>query len=282
MKGIMDEQRLTQVEKALFHRALKLQIGCGAEPTLYQNLADIIKKGKQAGIPYISLTTNGQQFATGKADLFSLVESGLDELTLSIHGTDKSTYEYLMPGAKFENLLKLVEIIRNVKHRYPNFTVRVNFTVNSLNVDNLRREKFWALWGGDCVLDIVQLRPVQNLGESEWKDFNLTPLKDKYKQTIGDVIQECKNLGITCIAPTIEQIETVDAIQDAGSAALEDFSYCYVSPDSCYKPDFDLQTDTYETFHRRNHSAYTLLLSALRLNKARTKNTSKKLNYNIK
>ena len=35
LTGIMSEQDVRAVAKAVFHRAVKLQIGCGAEPTLY-------------------------------------------------------------------------------------------------------------------------------------------------------------------------------------------------------------------------------------------------------
>ncbi len=85
MKGILSKHDLDRVEKALFKRALKLQIGCGAEPTLYPDLEDIVRRGKVSGIPYISLTTNGQLIAEGKVSLMQLAESGLNELTLSLH-----------------------------------------------------------------------------------------------------------------------------------------------------------------------------------------------------
>ena len=73
VKGNMSDEELDKVEKALFHRALKLQIGCGAEPTLYPHLAELVKRGHRAGIPYISLTTNGQLIATGRVNLEQLV-----------------------------------------------------------------------------------------------------------------------------------------------------------------------------------------------------------------
>lgn len=280
MKGKMDARQLDLVEKALFHRALKLQIGCGAEPTLYSDLEDIVKRGRRAGIPYISLTTNGQLIASGRVDLMALVEAGLNEITLSLHGVDKETYEFLMPGAAYDKLLRLVEIIREVKKKHPKFVVRINFTVNSLNVDNLAGDGFWRLWGDD-VLNVVQLRPVQNLGVSEWRDFDHTSLKEKYDSTIGAIVRECKSRGITCLAPDLSQIDAVNDMQDAGSAVIEDFSYCYVSPSSCYKDDFDMQTDTYESYHKRHRSARSLFASVFRSNKSRERHISKKLNYTV-
>ena len=68
-------------------------------------LAEIIARGKNAGVPYISLITNGQLIASGKVSLPDLVKAGLNEITLSMHGTRQETYEHLMTGAKFSNLL---------------------------------------------------------------------------------------------------------------------------------------------------------------------------------
>lgn len=282
LKGNMSDEELDKVEKALFHRALKLQIGCGAEPTLYPRILDLVIRGRRAGIPYISLTTNGQLIATGRVNLEELVEAGLNEITLSMHGTDRETYEYLMPGAKFDNLCRLIDIIGDVKRRFPKFIVRINFTVNSMNVQNLSGDRFWKIWDGVSAPDIVQLRPVQNFGDTAWTDFDHTPLKDSYEETIGAVIKECQRRGITCIAPTIEQIDAVDDVQDAVSSIIEDFSYCYVAHDSCYKNDFNIETDTYESYHKRKHTGWQLIKSAFRRNSSRHRNVSKKLNYDVK
>lgn len=282
MHGIMTDERLGKIEKALFHRALKLQIGCGAEPTLSKKLPDIISSGKKAGIPYISLTTNGQLLADNSDSLMRLAECGLNEITLSMHGTEKDTYEFLMPGARFDRLISLIRIIGQVKSRFPGLVFRINYTINSLNVDNLKGDNFWALFENDAFPDIIQLRPVQNMGNTEWSDFNLQPLKDKYDETIAPIIAECRHRNITCIAPSLQQIDAVNNDQDSFSALIEDISYCYIDPNSCYSPQFDLDNDTYESYHKRQHTARRLLANAiLRRNRSRLRHASKKLNYTV-
>ena len=84
MRGNLSYEEIEAIAKSLFHRALKLQIGCGAEPTLHKDLVKIIALGKQHQVPYISLTTNGNLLT--KETLIVDVENGLDELTLSAHG----------------------------------------------------------------------------------------------------------------------------------------------------------------------------------------------------
>lgn len=281
LHGVMTDAQIQRAEKALFSRALKLQIGCGAEPTLYPRLRELIERGRRAGVPYISLTTNGQLLATGRVSLLELVEAGLNEITLSMHGTSAPVYEELMPGASFDRLLDLTALLRQVKQRFPQFNIRVNFTVNSLNVNDLADGRFWAVWPDGVQPDIVQLRPVQDLGESDWRDFDLTPLIERYDSTIGAVAAECRRRGITCIAPALADIRAVASEQSGTDALIEDLTYCYVSPTLCYKEDFRAD-DTFTTYHRRRHTARTLFAAALLPRASRHRRVTKKLNYRIR
>lgn len=271
---------LDKVERAFFHRALKLQIGCGTEPTLYPDLPNLVRCGKRAGIPYISLTTNGQLIATGRVNLTELVEAGLNEITLSAHGMRAETYEYLMPGADFAHFEKLTGILSEIKTTHPGFKIRLNFTVNSFNLHDLEAEVFWQTWQ-KVQPDIIQLRPVQKLGETAWTDFDLTPLKAAYDRTIGQIIAECRRRSIACIAPTPAQIDDVASKQDGVYALIEDLTYCYLSPTDCYQDDFDLENDTYESYHRRHHTGRKLFRMVFGNRAARTQNGIKKLNYTI-
>ncbi|MCM1484132.1 MAG: radical SAM protein [Muribaculaceae bacterium] len=279
--GSIANSRLDDIERALFRHAVKLQIGCGAEPTLYPHLAELISRARKAGIPYISLTTNGQLLASGRVDIMNLIESGLNEITLSMHGLRPDTYENLMPPAQFDRLTALISMLAKAKERYPSFRIRVNYTVNSMNLPDLKGDTFWHLWG-TVTPDIVQLRPVQKLGETSWADFDLTPIRDSYDETIGNIVRGCKERGITCIAPSLDQLYSVNEEQDGTSSIIEDFTYCYISPDSCYKPDFDPAADTYTSYHKRHHTAWSLFKSAFHRHRSRMRDTSKKLNYGVR
>lgn len=282
MKGMLDKRQLDSIDRGLFRHALKLQIGCGAEPTLYPSLEGIVERGKRAGIPYISLITNGQLIGKGKVSLERLVNAGLSEITISMHGTRKETYEYLMPGSDFSLLLELLKEIGRTKEKYPQFKARVNFTVNSMNVVDLEKDRFWKIWPEGVRPDIVQLRPVQNLGDSTWTDFDLTPLKERYDSTIGAIAEECRRQNIMCIVPEKEQLDEVATSQKGVEAIIEDYSYCYVSPKGAYKPDYDWNKDTFESYHRRHHTGRRLLRSVFSHSAGRDKKTTKKLNYTVK
>ncbi len=105
-KGKLTAEELTKIADAFYHRALKLQIGCGAEPTLYPHNADIIRQAKEKNVPYISMTTNGNLLDEDTTEDF--IVAGLNEITLSLHGVNKESYEYFMPGASYETFHKLM------------------------------------------------------------------------------------------------------------------------------------------------------------------------------
>lgn len=251
------------------------------EPTLYTDLEGITRLGKQNGVPYISLTTNGQLIGNGKVSLETLVRAGLNELTLSLHGTTKEIYENLMLGASFDTFKKLTAEIARVKKLYPDFKLRVNYTVNSLNVHDLEDNKFWDLWKKGAEPDIVQLRPVQKIGNSDWQDFDPKPLVELYDSTIGAIVEECHRRGITCLAPKREQIMTVAGEQDGTATMIEDLTYVYVAPGGCYKEDFNPAKENFAAYHKRHHTVRRLLTATFRPYSARAKNVSKKLNYTI-
>lgn len=282
MKGqLISKEKLDRIENSFFKSALKLQIGCATEPTLFKGLTEIIARAKHSGVPYIALTTNGKLIATCNVNLEEMVEAGLDELTLSIHGTSKEIYEELMPGASYDDLLVFTRIIAETKHQYPNFKLRVNYTINSHNIIDLEGDKFWNLWQSGGIPDAIQLRPVQKMGETEWNDFDLTPLKKNYDLTIGAIKRRCTELGIACIAPEQEHIDALATDQDFASALIKEITYCYISPDSTYKADF-LENDTFSSYHRRKHTARRILKAAFsRKGESQKRDSSKHLNYKV-
>src|SRR5699024_11959285 len=98
------------------------------------------------------------------------VENGLDELTLSAHGFTRETYEHLMTNGKFDLFRRLLADVAEIKKQHPQFKLRINYTINNDNLEELNR--IWEVVGDE--LDILQLRPIQKIGESEYQDFDLT------------------------------------------------------------------------------------------------------------
>lgn len=279
LTGRMDDEAISRAARALFHRALKVQIGCGAEPTIDPRMPRIIALAKEYKVPYVSVTTNGQLLSPSL--LADCIAAGLDEVTLSLHGTDRDTYEWFMPGADFTRLESLVVTLRNAKKDRPALKVRVNYTVNADNVESLAG--IFSLFGGD-VIDILQIRPVQNLGDTSYHNFDLGPVRQAYDRVLGAVARKAAALGVTCIMPGLQELDMVAAPRSCFEKTFEEITYCYVGPQSCYADGFDACTDTYESFHRRRRTSRTLLRSlfSLRPDTDVGNNRTKKLNYTVR
>lgn len=277
----MSEKRMAKVTELLLPRCIKLQLGCSAEPTLYTKLPELIAKAKGAGVPYISITTNGQLLTTGLLGKYA--EAGLDEVTLSVHGWSRDTYEYLMNGAKWEKFANALQAIKETKRSYPKLKLRINFVANDMNAREL--PEIWNVLNG-LKPDILQIRPVQKLGDTDYNNFDLNVLMDEYPSIIAPIKARCKKEGITCIAPTPENLEHLDRNDTWLGRRLEELTYYYVSPDGCNHPGLDMSSgsnDSFKKYHKRERTAGRLwhdILHGPNSGKSDVKNT-KKLNYHI-
>lgn len=274
-RGRLKYEEVEAIAKSLFHRALKLQVGCGAEPTLHKDLVKIIALGKRYGVPYVSLTTNGNLL--GKEQLAAAVENGLDELTLSAHGFTRETYEYLMTNGQFDLFRQLLASVAEVKKQHPQFKLRINYTINNDNLEELSR--IWEVVGDE--LDILQLRPIQKIGESEYQDFDLTNIYARYDAVLVPLIEECRRRHITCLAPDKQNIIALEE-NEADDDSIEKITYCYVSAQGCWQDDFDYRTETFESYTARHHWGWMLLKKVFGRETRRKANVTRKMNYNIK
>ena len=249
LKGAFKEEELERVSQAIFARALRLQIGCGAEPTLFKHNPKIIQLGKECGIQHVSLTTNANLLT--EEMIKSYLAAGLDEMTISIHGVKKETYEYLMNKASFEKLLEVLEIIAREKQKYPKFILRLNYTINNHNVNELK-ELFDVY--GKFDMNILQLRALRNIGgEIRSVDTDLN-----FNKTIQEAVlllkAQCKKNGVTFIKHK-EFLAHDDEVEDK---YMESASYCYISPKSFWEDDFKWREETFNEYSERTN--YSLKL----------------------
>jgi molybdenum cofactor biosynthesis enzyme MoaA len=271
MKGSFKEEDLYKLADAFFHRALKLQIGCGAEPAIFPHNKTLISLGKAKRIPYISMTTNANLFS--EKDWWELVETGLDEITLSVHGVYKESYEYFMEGASFDKFHEAMIVLTNIKKKYPDFKIRINYTVNADNL--LELQDFFNVFG-HYKFDILQIRPIQQMGETDYHDFSWEKIHDCYDATIEKIKIHCKEKGVTCLVPSKH-----DLVKKGNeSSSITQSTYFYISPRYIWQSDFDLNTDNYERYAKRTHLGWKLLKNVF-FRKETFEGERKKLNYEV-
>lgn len=136
-------------------------ISGAGEPTLHPQLASQVAYAKECGIKSLTLITNAQLLTP----LLSakLIQTGLDELMVSIDAATPETYSKMRPPGKLEtveeNLRTLIKLKREMKTTKPQVTVKI--IKEPLNADEvgLFRRKWRGLaeevyisflhnWGG--------------------------------------------------------------------------------------------------------------------------------------
>jgi len=248
-----------------FPQAIQLHIGARTEPTVYKDYTSLITLGKQYKIPFIGLTTNGQLLTRTNTRI--LIEAGLDEITLSVHGVKKDTYEKMMRGASFEAFHRNLETIVDVKRELgkTNPAIRINYTVNP---DNLSELYYFFDFFGSYNITTLQVRPIVDFGKTDYKNKNLVKHREKYNWIIDFLISQCRRRGIFLLANK----------DDPGYERQNEFAVVYrvavlryIGPGEVWKDDFDFTSETYQehksrTGYRRELLRYVLKGDALLVN----------------
>ena len=284
LSGKLTNEQLTHIARSVFHRTIKLQIGCGAEPTMDINGAlQLVQLGKAYGVPYIALTSNGALLSYDK--LHALVEAGLDELTISLHGIHRETYEQLMgPTAKYDAFLTLLQSIRRIKEEFPLFDVRVNYTMNADNVDEL--VEFDSLFK-DVPISQLQLRPVRKIGESAYRNFDLTHVAECLDTVVRPLAERCRKRGITVLFPEHIHVERFEGKEktSARENLIALFTYINITPKSDPNHDIRFEQEDYESYSRRRHIGKRLFRSTFASQKKcleEEQSLTNSLNYDIR
>lgn len=270
LKGQFKDEDLELVARTIFSRALKLQIGCGTEPTLYNNLVEIVRLGKRYKVPYISITTNANLLTEEKIE--ELLKAGLNEFTISLHGVTKESYENFMKKASYEKFQNVFKALTKLKAKY-NFKVRINYTFNKDNFYELI--DFFKNFNANG-FDILQIRPIQNIGNTEYNDFDISTLSKDYPILIQSIREDCRKNNIVLMAPnSLSNLTNVNQ-----PSFIFDYTFCYISPNKFWKEGFNWREESFNDFSRKIRWSQMLFSNIFR-SKAKLKSLSNRLNYEI-
>lgn len=247
------------IAKNTFRNALQVVVGCGAEPTMYKDFVYIIRKAKETGVPNVSLVTNAQLIKQNH--LVEMLDSGLDELIISIHGTTKETYERFMVGAKWEKLIEVLDGFNLARANKLNCktSLRINYTANPDNYSELL--SFFDVFTKYNV-STLQVRPVMAIGgeyESGFKQDDIV----QYQNVILKLKEQCDQHNLQLLAnvenPTYSDSGKVNPIVAE--------TYKYISPNSVIDNDFDWRNEPYRKFQKGSRWRTKILRKVFFLNK---------------
>lgn len=279
MKGMFKEEDIEPLAKSIFKNALKLQIGCGAEPTLFKHNTKLIETAKAHGVPYISMVTNGNLLEA--KDIADFATAGLDEIILSMHGVTKETYEDLMDKGDYAKFHSVLQSVTEQKKTHPNFRLRINYTFNQDNFYELK--DFFNVYD-QYAIDIIQLRPIDKIGETAYSEFSLKKIEHDYPEVSDFLKNQAQQRKITLLYPkSIHRDEEISlkVKTENDSSYLIPYTYCYVSPKYFWKDDFDWKAETFSAWQQRNKWNTGLLKNVFTSRKALDKMNRNMLNYSV-
>lgn len=151
----------------------------------FDNLLDETKK-----YPNLAqrINTNGVLIDEKWAD--KLLQNKID-LIYSIDGATKQTYEHIRKGARFEDLIKSLDIINRTRAKYKDreFHLRMNVVIMRSNYHEVEKIIDFAKEYG---FDLVQLMPIagedspEHIFSSNYKDDNIL----KYLDSLAEMLKE--------------------------------------------------------------------------------------------
>jgi MoaA/NifB/PqqE/SkfB family radical SAM enzyme len=253
-KGIFSPAEIARIAALLFPRALLVVVGCGAEPTLYKDFPEIVRLAKQRAVPNVSMVTNAQLLT--EQHIERLIDYGLDEIMVSVHGTTRETYERFMAGASFETLHSVLQTLRDVKSRRGSLfpRLRINYTANSENIDELAA--LFDVFGG-YDLSTLQIRPVMDLG-GQYRDPIGTAELAKFRAVTAALGREARARGVTFLA----NVDDPRYERPASSAVYQAVNRG-ISPGTVWREDFNWRNETYEDYCRRTRWIRKLISAAI-------------------
>lgn len=163
------------IAKDVFPKTRLLFLSCGGEPLMTKGFENFLEVTSQYSIPYVGYVTNGLLLT--EDIIRSSMENKIKEITISIDGATKETYEYIRTGGNFETLISKLslykEIVSKTNGHKP--TLRFNFTVCKSNYHempiliNLAKQfgvslvkfRIYTDWGGQLSFNEESLRGVE-------------------------------------------------------------------------------------------------------------------------
>tara|TARA_E500000075_G_C6887447_1_gene267751 strand:- start:35 stop:808 length:774 start_codon:yes stop_codon:yes gene_type:complete len=146
------------------------------EPSLHSQLNEFLKycEGK-----FLALKLNTNATLLDEKKIHSYLSSDLQTLVLSIDEKNKENYEKIRVNAKFEKIMKNLDLLKNIREKkYKNSKVKIRISGVKINTDQNIEEmnQFYKEFADEIIL------------------VNYAPWESAYDNEINDITTECSEL----------------------------------------------------------------------------------------
>ena len=230
----------------VFPRARMLTLSCSAEPLITPNFDRYLEVAGRYKVPVTGFITNG--ILMKETVMESAVRNGIDEITISIDGATKQTYESIRQGGKWEKLLAGLDVMNEVKARLgaKRPTLRFNFTACQSNMEEIPALIELA---EKMSVSSVRVREIANWGgtmDVEKETLSKTP--QRYNEIYAESMVRAGEAKVELFAPRPFGDETPSAEDGPVSNGLwkpyacsAPWFFVYIGPDGNYWPCFHLR-----------------------------------------
>ena len=113
-KGFMEEKIWKRIlDEAGKNELYSLKFTFRGEPLLHKDLARMVSYAKNAGILDVYFNTNALRL--DEATIRSLLDAGLDRISVSFEGFTKEVYEKYRVGSTFETVVHNIKLLKKIK-----------------------------------------------------------------------------------------------------------------------------------------------------------------------
>ncbi len=114
------------------------------EPLMHPRIHDLVRIGKEAGIPKVWISSNGSFLTPDKVE--KLAAAGLDELHVCVDGADAKTHESLRVGSCFEKVFGQLKDCADFLRKNPSRAFRLHVQMIVMKENRHQQKEFRALW----------------------------------------------------------------------------------------------------------------------------------------
>jgi MoaA/NifB/PqqE/SkfB family radical SAM enzyme len=211
------------IAKDVFPKTRILFLSCGAEPLMTNDFDDFLEVTAKYSVPYIGYATNG--LLLSERIIRSSIECRVSEITISIDGATKETYEYIRTRSNFDKLLDNLalykDIVSKAKGRVP--SLRFNFTASRANYFEMPMLVDLAKRFG---VSVIKFRIYTNWGgEFSFHDNSLIGVEKAFNDSLSEAKKRALDAKIHIISPKEFSLNTKEKSQKNMDAIKNNVSH---------------------------------------------------------
>lgn len=181
-QGYMPVEQFEKLAADFFPQAHRVGLACAAEPLMHPKFADILDIAGRYEVPELWFPTNLLPLTERVADA---IARNVHTVAVSIDGTRKETYEAIRAGARWDMLMKKLQMLRD-----RNVRLRITFVWMQSNRHELRELPAFAEAQGAKELDVRYVSPTDGVDvTNELLNENAAELRAELYEVAHDAVR---------------------------------------------------------------------------------------------